>query len=78
MRDSVGVAVHSYAHAHVESVTDMPTNLLDQVEEFFVSYNKQRKKKFQIKGLGGPKKAMKYLRLGLQSFKKAQKGKDKG
>ena len=74
----LGVAVHSYAHADVESVTDMPTNLLDQVEEFFVSYNKQRKKKFQIKGLGGPKKAMKYLRLGLQSFKKAQKGKDKG
>jgi hypothetical protein len=73
-----GVVVHFYAHADVESVTDMPTNLLDQVEEFFVSYNKQRKKKFQIKGLGGPKKAMQYLRLGLQSFKKAQKGKDKG
>jgi inorganic pyrophosphatase len=54
----------------------MSTNLLDQVEEFFVSYNKQRKKKFQIKGLGGPKKAMKCLKVGIQSFKKARKEKN--
>jgi len=41
-----------------------------------VSYNKQRKKKFQIKDVGGPKKAMKFLKVGIQSFKKAQEKED--
>lgn len=72
----LGVAVHSYAHAHLESVTDISSPLLSQVEEFFVSYNKQRKKKFQIKDVAGPKKAMKFLKMGIQSFKNAQKAED--
>ena len=29
--------------------------LLDQLEEFFISYNKQRGKKFKVTGTGGPK-----------------------
>ena len=73
----IGVAVHSYAHAQLKSVMDLSSNFLDQVEEFFVSYNKQRKKKFKIKGLGGPKSAMKFLKTGIQSFRKAQKEDEK-
>src|SRR6195256_5551254 len=72
----LGVAIHSYDHMRCETITDLPSNLLSQVEEFFVSYNKQRKKKFQIKDVGGPKKAMKFLKEGMQSFKKALKEKD--
>ena len=67
----LGVAVHSYAHAHIESVTDVPSSLLDQVEEFFVSYNKQRKKTFKIRDIGGPRKALKFLKVGMRTFKKA-------
>jgi inorganic pyrophosphatase len=72
----LGVPVHSYAHAQLKSVTEISSNLIDQIEEFFVSYNKQRKKKFQIKGLGGPKKAMKFLKGGIRAFKKEMKDKD--
>src|ERR1700745_3440977 len=38
----LGVAVHSYDHEDLKSITDVSQTLLDQVEEFFVSYNKQR------------------------------------
>ena len=72
----LGVAVHSYARAHVKSVRDVSLHLLEQVEEFFVSYNKQRKKTFKIRDIGGPKKALKFLKAGMQTFKKAQ-GKEK-
>ena len=72
----LGIAVHSHAHAQLESVTDISSLLLSQVEEFFVSYTRQRKKKFQIKDVGGPKKAMKFLKAGIQSFKKVQKEED--
>ncbi len=33
----LGVAVHSYEHEDLQSISDVSKNLLDQVEEFFVS-----------------------------------------
>jgi hypothetical protein len=44
--------------------------LLNQVEECFVSYKRQRGKKFRITGTGGPKKALKFLKTGIQAHKK--------
>jgi inorganic pyrophosphatase len=38
----LGVAVHSYEHEDLQSISEVSKTLLDQVEEFFVSYNKQR------------------------------------
>ena len=69
----LGVAVHSYDHQHLETISEVSRVLLHQVEEFFVSYNKQRGKKFKITGIGGPKKAIKFLRNGTQAHKNAMK-----
>src|SRR3977135_501794 len=38
----LGVAVHSYDHEELNSINDVSKTLLDQLEEFFISYNKQR------------------------------------
>src|SRR5215468_11303718 len=46
----LGVAVHSYQHEHLKSIHDVSKTLLSQVEEFFISYNRQRGKKFKITG----------------------------
>src|SRR5438309_6606750 len=54
----LGVAVHSYDHEDLQSISQVNKTLLDQLEAFFVSYNKQRGKKFKITGTGGPKKAV--------------------
>jgi inorganic pyrophosphatase len=69
----LGVTVHSYDHEDLESINDVSKTLLDQIEEFFVSYNKQRGKKFKITGTGGPKKAVRFLRRGSQAYKDAKK-----
>jgi inorganic pyrophosphatase len=69
----LGVAIHSYEHEDLESISDVSKTLLDQVEEFFVSYNKQRGKKFKITGTGGPKKAIAFLEGGIRSYKKTKK-----
>jgi inorganic pyrophosphatase len=66
----LGVAVHSYAHQDLHSIEDVSPTLLSQVEEFFVSYNKQRGRKFKVTGTGGPKKAVKFLTAGMTYFKK--------
>jgi inorganic pyrophosphatase len=60
----LGVAIHSYDHEHVTTIDQVNKTTLSQLEEFFVSYNKQRGKKFRITGTGGPKKAIKMLKAG--------------
>jgi inorganic pyrophosphatase len=64
----LGVAIHSYDHQDLDSIDDANKTLLDQVEAFFISYNKQRGKKFKVLSLGGPKKALKLLKQGMSAF----------
>jgi len=64
----VGAAVHSYDHQDLSSIDDVSKTLLDQVEAFFISYNKQRGKKFKVISVGGPKKALKLLKQGVKAF----------
>lgn len=60
----LAAAVHSYEHEHLQSIDQVSKTLLSQIEAFFVSYNKQRGKKFQIVATSGPKKALKFLETG--------------
>jgi inorganic pyrophosphatase len=69
----LGVAVHSYDHQNLRSIDDVSKTLLEQLEHFFISYNKQRGKKFRVTGTGGPKKALAYLKAGIQAHKKARR-----
>ncbi len=69
----LGVAVHSYDHENLESIDDVSKVLLSQLEEFFISYNKQRGKKFRVSGTGGPKKALRFLKAGMKAHKDARK-----
>src|ERR1700732_2591520 len=69
----LGVAIHSYDHEDLESMDDVSKTLLSQVEEFFVSYNKQRGKKFRITATAGPKKAVKFLTSGARAHQRKTK-----
>src|SRR6201981_3003531 len=69
----LGVAIHSYDHEDIETIDDVSKTLLSQLEEFFVSYNKQRGKKFRVTGTGGPRKAIKFLKDGIKKQKEAKK-----
>ena len=69
----LGVAVHSYNHEDLESINDVSKTLLDQLEEFFVAYNKQRGKKFKVTGTGGPQKAIKLLKSGIRAYEQDKK-----
>lgn len=69
----LGVAIHSYDHEHIATIDDVSKTLLSQLEEFFVSYNKQRGKKFRITGTGGPRKAVKLMKIGIQRHKNKSK-----
>lgn len=66
----LGAAIHSYEHEDLVTISDVSNAWLSQVEEFFVSYNKQRGKKFKITGTSGPKKALRYLKNGIKAHQK--------
>ena len=69
----LGVAIHSYDHEDLTTIDDVSKKLLSQLKEFFVSYNKQRGKKFKITGTGGPRKAIKLLKAGIKKHKADKK-----
>jgi inorganic pyrophosphatase len=63
----IGVAVHSYSHENLQSISEVNRSLLEQVEEFFVSYNKGRGKKFRVTGVHGPSRALKRLQEAIEA-----------
>jgi inorganic pyrophosphatase len=66
----MAVATHSYNHRHINSLDDVDKAILDQIEEFFISYNKSRGKGFKVKGRHGPKRAVQLVDAGIKKFRK--------
>ena len=50
----ISVAAESHTHASLKSLRKMDSTLIREIEQFFVSYNKVRGKKFRPKGHKGP------------------------
>lgn len=65
----LGVSVHSYNHEHLQKISDVNRSIVDQIGEFFVTYNRSRGKRFKITGIHGPSKAMKLVSEGMKKFK---------
>jgi inorganic pyrophosphatase len=66
----IAVSIHSYDHGELSSLDEINSSMLDQVEEFFISHNKSRGKKFKIKGRHGPKRASELMEIGMRAFQK--------
>ncbi|MFL6451560.1 MAG: inorganic diphosphatase [Bryobacteraceae bacterium] len=66
----IAVAVHSYSRQNLKSIKDVGKSVLDQLEEFFISYNKSRGKRFIVKGRHGPKRASELFEEGRALFEK--------
>jgi inorganic pyrophosphatase len=65
----LGVAIHSYQHADLESIDEVNETLLSQVEAFFISYNRQRGKTFKVTATSGRKRALKVLKAGMRAHR---------
>jgi inorganic pyrophosphatase len=59
------------------SLKDLEPNLLEEIEEFFISYNHVRGKKFKVIGLRGPKRAEALAQAAVKQFKKRHGGRKK-
>lgn len=68
----LAVAVHSYAHEHVTSLKQVSEALLTQIEQFFISYNKLRGKKFKVTGQRGPAEALRVIKRGMKALDRSK------
>lgn len=57
----IAVAARSHDHDHLSDLTQVSPRLLDEIESFFVSYNRQLGRRFTPKGRHGARRAWKIL-----------------
>src|ERR1700756_5213838 len=65
----IAVACHAQTHQDEKSLKDLRPHLTDEINAFFVEYNKLRSREFEHLDLCGPKKAMKIVEDGVKLFK---------
>lgn len=58
----LAVAVSSHVHADIKEPRDLNSNMIKEVEAFFVAYNKARGKKFKLLGCKNANTAMKLIK----------------
>ena len=65
----IGVASESHNHSHIRFLGDLNSNLLHEIEQFFVSYNQTKGKEFKIVGRAGPERAGALIDKAVRDFK---------
>ena len=62
----ISVAAHSRDYSEIQTLDDLNQNMVKEIEQFFMNYNKERGKKFRVLGTRGPKQALKLLEKSLR------------
>ena len=65
----IAVAEGSHTHKGIRTLADLNENLVDEIEHFFVSYNKIKGKEFKPLGRSGPLKAARVIEEGIKRFR---------
>ena len=58
----LAVAIESHIHADIKEPKDLNSNMIKELEDFFVAYNKARGKKFKLLGVKDAEAAMKLIK----------------
>jgi inorganic pyrophosphatase len=69
----IAVAAGSRNHSHLRFLGDLNTNLVHEVEHFFVSYNEAKGKQFELLGRLGPDRAKLIVRAAQKEFSRPRR-----
>jgi inorganic pyrophosphatase len=67
----IAVATHAHLHGEAKSLADLDSKIVDEIVQFFISYNQLEGRKFKPLGNFGPKRALKLVKRGMKEFKKS-------
>ncbi len=74
----IAVAAETRNHSHIRFLGDLNSNLVHEIERFFVSYNETKGKEFEILGRHGPERALELIRKGMKEFRHWSGNRTKG
>jgi inorganic pyrophosphatase len=69
----IAVAANSRTNGHLQSLNDLNSKMVDEIEHFFVSYNAAKGKKFRPLGRFGPERAKKLIEKATPSARRRKK-----
>jgi inorganic pyrophosphatase len=69
----IAIATHAQTHDGAKRISDLRSHLIDEIKEFFVTYNKLRNRKFKPQDDASPQKALNLVRQGMKKFSKRKK-----
>ncbi|MGB8890252.1 MAG: inorganic diphosphatase [Candidatus Korobacteraceae bacterium] len=58
----LAVSMSSHIHADIKEPGDLNSKMIEELEQFFVAYNREEGKKFKLLGCKGMKTAMKLIK----------------
>jgi inorganic pyrophosphatase len=73
----IAIAADSRNHSHIRFLGDLNKNLVHEIEQFFVSYNKTKRKKFEILGRFGPDRARALIDYAATNFNRSRRAADR-
>jgi Inorganic pyrophosphatase len=73
----IAVAAESRNHSHIRFLGDLNSNLVHEIERFFVSYNETKGKQFEVLGRFGPDRATALVKEGAKKFNHNRRDKKK-
>jgi inorganic pyrophosphatase len=65
------VAADSRNHSHIRFLGDLNSNLVHEIERFFISYNETKGKKFEVLGRSGPERAVAVIENAANSLRRS-------
>ncbi len=69
----IAASTESRLYARARSLNSLDPGLIDEIEHFFVSYNRIKGKEFKPLGRFGPAHALRLVEEGVKQFKKSKK-----
>ena len=73
----IAVAADSRNHSNVRFLGDLNSNLLHEIERFFISYNETKGKRFEVLNRLGPERAQDLVVVGMKKFRLPARRKQK-
>ena len=66
----IGAACASQLFEEVTKLSDLPSNVVKEIERFFVTYNEEEGKRFEPKGCHGRRRASALLETGIRRYRR--------
>ena len=69
----IAAAAKSRNHSHVRFLGDLNSNLVHEIERFFISYNHTKGKEFEVLGRHGPERAVELVKNAVKTFNRRRR-----